>query len=303
VKTHFYFLALLVLVSGCATQGISQGIPASIALWPGGAPGSEGRTAPEVTGVQNEPATQYVDGFSFAIVSSVNNPSVTPFLPDPSKATGAAVIVIPGGGHKFLAIEHEGYAVARVLADHGVAAFVLKYRLAKEANSPYKVEVHALMDVQRAIRLVRANSAQWGVDPHRVGVMGFSAGGELAVLSVTRFETPVAGTSDATDQLSCRPDFAALMYPGGTTDTGKMALPKNMPPEFLACAYNDRPAMSINLANLYVRLKQAEVPAEMHIYASGGHGFGVRPDKHNPAQGWIVSFVDWLGDRGMLIHK
>lgn len=308
VKTHFVLLAALLISSGCILQGspqvgsqeIPQNLPASISLWPGFAPGSEGQTSPEVLSVQHEPATQYVDGFSFAILSNVHHPSITPFFPDPAKATGAAIIVIPGGGHQFLVIEHEGYAVARVFADRGVAAFVLKYRLAKAANSPYKVEVHELMDVQRAIRLVRSRAADFGVDPARVGVVGFSARGQLSFLAATQFGSPVPGSNDAVDQIDCRPDFAGLLYGSGVADPATVQLPAQMPPVFMAVAYNDRPANSVNLAQLYVRFKQAGVPAELHIYNSGGHGFGVRPDRSKPDQHWTDLFMDWLGDRGLL---
>jgi len=292
VTKHFLLIIALLFASGCISQGARQQVP----LWMAGAPGSQGQTSPEVVGVQHEPSTQYVDGFSFAIVSNVNNPSITPFVPAAGTGTGAAVVVVPGGGHKFLAIEHEGYAVARVLAEHGVAAFVLKYRLAKAPNSPYKIEVHELMDVQRAIRTVRAGAKDWGVDPHRVGVMGFSAGGQLAMLAATRFGKPVPGSDDEIDQLSCRPDFVAMLYPGGLSDPAGMTIPAGMPPEFLACAYNDKPTISVTLAQLYAKLKQAGVPAELHIYNSGGHGFGVRPDSNKPVQGWTDLFLKWLGE-------
>jgi acetyl esterase/lipase len=297
VITNRILIAALLIQTVC----IAQSLPPSVPLWPNGAPGSEGLTSPEILSSRVEPTTPTVDGLTMQTVSNVNNPSITPFLPLGFRSTGAAVVIAPGGGHQFLAIEHEGYAVARVLADRGIAAFVLKYRLAKEANSPYKVEVHALMDAQRAIRLVRSDAGKWGVDPHRVGIMGFSAGGELAMLAATRYDKPVAGSSDSVDQLNCRPDFVALLYPGG--DPSGAAIPKDMPPAFLACAYNDKPATSENLAKLYMHLKETGVPAEFHIYNSGGHGFGVRPDSERPVAHWTDLFVDWLGDRGITSNK
>jgi len=293
VKTHLIFIGALLISSVC----FAQSLPQSVALWPNGAPGSEGQTSPEVISSQVQPTTPTVDGLTIQTVSNVNNPSITPFLPK-GNATGTAVIIAPGGGHQFLAIEHEGYAVARALNEHGIAAFVLKYRLAKAPNSPYKVDVHELMDIQRAIRLVRSDAAQWGVDPKRVGIMGFSAGGELAMLAATRFDKPVAGSNDAVDQLSCRPDFAALLYPGG--DPKNIDIPDNTPPEFLACAYNDKPATSSNLVQFYLRLHDKNIPAEFHIYGSGGHGFGVRPDSTRPANEWPNLFVAWLGDMKMM---
>ncbi len=288
MKNQLAFIGALLLYSVCLAQSVPQSMP----LWASGAPGSEGKTSPEVTINRVEPTTATVDGLTIVAVSNVNNPSITPFIP--TNPMGAAVIIAPGGGHQFLAIEHEGYAVARVLADHGVAAFVLKYRLAKSPGSTYKVEVHSLMDLQRAVRTVRFNAAKWGVNPNHVGIMGFSAGGELALMGATRYLNPVPGSNDAVDHLSCRPDFTALIYPGG--NPGGMELPDDMPPEFLACAYNDKPATSNNLVQLYLRMQEKKIPVEFHIYASGGHGFGVRPDSTRPANGWPELFADWLGD-------
>jgi acetyl esterase/lipase len=290
-------LAALIGSAGCATQPAA--IPDAVPLWANGAPGSEGQTTPEITSLRHEVSTQAAVDMSFLIVSNVNNPSITPFLPPPEKATGAAVIIAPGGGHQFLAIDHEGYAVARVLADHGVAAFVLKYRLARAPHSPYTVQVHALMDIQRAIRTVRSHSADWGVDPHRVGVMGFSAGGELAILAATQFDHPVVGSNDAVDQLDCRPDFQALLYPGGLNNPQTVPISMQTPPAFLACAYNDRPTISQNLVQFYLRLKAIGVPAELHVYNSGGHGFGVRPG-NKPVNHWTDVFMDWMRDRRLL---
>jgi acetyl esterase/lipase len=290
---------LLVLALSACTCTHSTGMPAAIPLWQGVAPGSEGQTAPEQVSIQTVPAAPGRPAFSFHIVSSVNEPSITPFLPYQDDATGVAVIIAPGGGHQFLAIDHEGYNVGRWLAAHGIAGFVLKYRLAKEKGSPYKVDVHELMDIQRAIRLVRSRAGEWHVDPQKVGVMGFSAGGELALLASTRFDHPVQGTHDAIDALNCRPDFMALLYPGGLNDPSAVKVTKETPPAFLACSYTDRLTISENLAKFYLMLKEAGVPAELHIYASGGHGFGIRPTTM-PVGTWPDRFLDWLRDRGWI---
>ena len=156
-------------------------------LWPAGAPGSEGKTAPEVV----------VESDGVRRVSSIHNPSLTVHLPPRKKATGAAVIILPGGGHRYLAIDNEGHRVAAWLNAHGVAGFVLKYRLAREPGSTYRVAEHALHDAQRALRLVRSRARQWGVDPARVGILGFSAGGELASYAASRFDaqTDMPGSS------------------------------------------------------------------------------------------------------------
>jgi len=257
--------------------------PAVIPLWTGDAPGSEGRTAPEKREQDH--------------VSSIHHPSLTVYLPAPARATGAAVIVCPGGGHRFLAIEHEGYAVGRWLAEHGIAAFVLKYRLAREEGSTYQVEVHALADAQRALRLVRSRAVEWGVDPARLGIMGFSAGGELAALAGRKFDAGDAQAADPIDRLGCKPAFQALIYPGNSK---AIAPDKDSPPAFLACGYDDRPDISEGLASVYLLFRHAGVPAELHIYTGIGHGFGLRDKNTGPYGEWPLRLREWLGERGFL---
>jgi acetyl esterase/lipase len=275
---------LLALTAAAATP------PAVVPLWPQGAPGSEKRrTEPEKVVGSN--------------VSNIHHPSLTVYLPAPDKATGCAVIVAPGGGHARLAIQHEGYNVAQWLADHGVAAFVLKYRLGKDdatpagAPQPYAFDVHGLADTQRALRLVRARATEWGVNPASVGVMGFSAGGEVAFLAAMRAEPGRADAPDPVDRQSARPDFQALIYPGKSQ---LIAPDKGAPPVFLAAGYGDRPDISEGLARVYLLFKQVGVPAELHLYAGAGHGFGVRDSNTSPAGVWIVRFHEWLADRKFL---
>jgi endo-1,4-beta-xylanase len=271
--------------------------PQSIVLWPNGAPGSEARkNEPEKLDWREEPE----NNITFPILFNIHNPSVTPFLPK-DNATGAAVIIAPGGGHMFLTIDREGYDLAKWLADHGVAAFVLKYRLARDhaGNSPYKVEVDALADAKRSMRLVRSRAAEWGVDPKRIGFLGFSAGGELAGLIGTKFDAGDPKSSDPIEKVSSRPDFLGLIY-GGPYRVAE--LPKDMPPSFMLCAYND-PGNARNEANLFVKLQTAQIPAELHIYSTGGHGFGVRNDRGYAVETWPARFHDWLGDVGMLKAK
>src|SRR6266446_5361867 len=168
------------------TAVFASGEPNEIPLWPDGAPGSEGKTAKEVVEVK----------IGERNVQGIHNPSLTPYLPSKDKATGAAVIVIPGGGHRVLAIDHEGYNVAQWLSERGIAAFVLKYRLARETNSTYKIEVESFADTQRALRLIRSRAQEWNIDPARLGAIGFSAGGELVNMACARFDN---GKADATD--------------------------------------------------------------------------------------------------------
>lgn len=262
--------------------------PAALPLWPGVPPGSESRNEPEVVDRSASGERK---------IWSIHRPSLIPYLPAPGRGTGAAVVIAPGGAHRFLCVDHEGINVATWLQQRGVAAFVLKNRLAKETNSTYRIEREALADMQRAIRLVRSRAAEWGIAPARLGVMGFSAGGELAALACARFD---AGRPDAPDRIErqgCRPDFQALIYPGRS---GDIQPAPGTPPVFLACGYNDRTDISEGLAELYLRYKRAGVPAELHIYAGAGHGFGLRASTPEPVAGWPARFVEFLGDRGFL---
>jgi acetyl esterase/lipase len=262
-----------------------------VPLWPAGAPGSEGKTAPEV--VRISPQGDHV-------VSSVHSPSITVYVPPAAKATGAAVVVVPGGGHSELWMDHEGYAVAAWLSRHGVAAFVLKYRLAREKGSTYTVEGTELQDIQRAIRLVRSRAREWGIDPDRIGVMGFSAGGELAALASTRYDAGNAGAADPIDRESSRPAFQALIYPAIPHD---MRLTKETSPAFLACGADDRKDISEGLPELYLAMKRAGLSAELHVFAGVGHGFGIRASNTGNVSTWPDLFYGWLGGSGFLKHK
>ncbi len=273
--------ALLLALVAAAVSASAADLHPVIPLWPAGAPGSEAR--------KNEP--EKVVGQN---VSNVHFPTLIAYLPAPGRGTGCAVIVCPGGGHRNLVLQKEGTDIARWLADHGLAAFVLKYRLARDAATPsgtpqpYTVERDALADAQRAIRLVRHRAAEWDVDPARIGIIGFSAGGELASLAAMR---PGAGRSDAADPVDredARPDFQGLIYPGQAQN---IAPEKGAPPAFLVCGADDRPGIAGELPKVYLRFKAAGVPVELHIYAGVGHGFGLRP---GPAAGWADQFRSWL---------
>ena len=278
--------SLLVLL---ACSAVAQNQP--ILLWPSGAPGSEGKSAIEVTRV-NENGEH--------IVSSIHRPSITPYLPPKDKATGAAVIIAPGGGHRELWMDHEGYNVAEWLSAHGVAAFVLKYRLARENGSTYTVEGTELADIQRAIRLVRSRAGEWGVDRERLGVMGFSAGGELAALAGTRYDAGTPAATDLIERESSKPAFQALLYPGAAHDK---SFSKDTPPAFLVCGEDDRPDIAQGLPDLYLAFKRAGVSAELHIFARTGHGFGLRASNRPPVSDWPQHFVDWLDVQELLKRK
>jgi acetyl esterase/lipase len=274
--------ALLLLAAHALAAELNPVIP----LWPEGAPGSPDNAAQEI--VRLTEAGEH-------IVSNVHSPSITVYVPSPGKATGAAVIVVPGGGHRELWMDHEGYRVAEYLAHHGIAAFVLKYRLAREKGSTYTVEGESLSDVQRAIRVVRSRAAEWGLDPARVGVMGFSAGGELAALAGTRYDNGAAGSSDPVATQSSRPNFQALVYP---------AIPQGLefspqtPPAFLLGGAQDQPAISQGLAELYLAMRRAGASAELHIFDRVGHGFGLRAANTGPVAAWPQRFLEWLEPQG-----
>ncbi len=279
---RFTIISLLALAFATAAASAE---PEVIYLWPNGAPGSDGKTSDEVTRVAPPNGDR--------VVSAVHKPSITVYLPPPGARTGAAVVIAPGGGHRELWTDHEGHNVAKWLSEHGVAGFVLKYRLAREKDSTYTIEGSALADTQQALRVVKQRASSWGLNPDRIGVMGFSAGGELAALAAVR-EAPVE------HGVSARPAFQALIYPAIPKD---MALNKSMPPAFLACGENDRQNIAQGLPELYLAMKKAGMSAELHVYAKVGHGFGMRPTSTGPVQQWVQRFHEWLGVQGFLAKQ
>lgn len=266
-----------------------------VPLWANGAPGSEGKTAPETV-------TEDAEGEHR--VATVNNPSIAPYLVRGAKTPTAAIIIAPGGGHQWLSIDMEGYDVAKYLSGHGVAAFVLKYRLAKEKGSTYTIEQDEIADMQRAIRLVKSRAAEWNIDPERVGVMGFSAGGQLAVMAAQGYHSgATANGGDTVDQQSDRPAFEVLMYPGGLTPEIIGKVSKDMPPGFLLCGADDRDTISQMLPQLFVAMRKAGVSAELHEYAGVGHGFGLRLSQHGGVSDWPNLLVEWMDTQGFLHGK
>jgi acetyl esterase/lipase len=252
-------------------------------------------------------------------LSLVSRPTLTVFLPAKDKANGTAVVVCPGGGYVHLAIDHEGYAVARALNDMGVTAFVLKYRLPSDSTMIDKT-IGPLQDAQQAIRLVRQNAGAWGVNTGRIGIMGFSAGGHLASTAGTHFTKSYI---DNKDGVSLRPDFMILGYPvisfsdsighRGSRDnllgrhpseeqireySNELQVTPQTPPTFLVQAGDDKTVKVENTLNFYEALHRNGVPAEMHIYPGGGHGFGL----HNPTTTdlWIEHLQHWMESNGWL---
>ena len=279
-------VGLLVLLCGWAFA-IERG--EEIRLWANGAPGAEGETGAEV--FDSSPNSKLPKRFTV-----VHYPSIYVFLPSREKANGVAVVVAPGGGHSQLVIDKEGYEIADWLNRNGIAGFVLKYRLARAPGSHYTVEGNALPDAARAMRMVRHRAKEWSVDPSRIGFMGFSAGGEVAALMETRFDAGNDSASDPVDRESSRPDFAVVVYPGFRP--GTITVPKDAPPTFLVCADDDRSHV-VTTVNLYLDLEKQGVSSEMHIYAAGGHGFGMK-ESHLPVASWPDRLKEWMLDRKLL---
>jgi endo-1,4-beta-xylanase len=277
------FALLLVLLAATSHAAAAADHPV-IALYADGAPGSEAR--------RGEP--EKVEGSN---VSNIHNPTLTVYLPEAGRATGVAVVVAPGGGHQRLAIQHEGYNIAAWLSEHGIAAFVLKYRLARDSATPagtpqaYTIDRDAVGDAQRAIRLIRSRAAEWHIDASRVGIMGFSAGGEVAAVTAIKGGEADPSAKDALDRIASRPDFQVLIYPG---QSQRIEPGKGAPPAFLACGSDDRPDISEGLPKAYLRFKEAHVPVELHIYAKVAHGFGYRPERPSPSDQWLGEFHSWL---------
>ena len=270
-------------------------------LWPGSPPGEVGAIGPEKATTAAQPNGRTV----ITSLTNVSKPTLTVCCPESAGNTGVAVLVFPGGGYNALAWDHEGEQVARWLNSAGITAAILKYRVPRrEGTSKDTQPIQALMDAQRAISLVRSKAAEWGVDPKRIGVLGFSAGGHLAAWSATNFDKRAYDKVDAADEASCRPDFAVMIYPGGVVKGGTTELSPTIhvtpqtPPCFFAHAGDDRVSPE-NSIMMWLALKRAGVPAELHVYASGGHGFGMRPTG-KPAATWPKRCEDWLHAMGVI---
>jgi acetyl esterase/lipase len=282
-----------------------------IPIWPAAAPDAQSVTEPEVATTTGK--DELVAGKPWVSVSSVSQPTMTIYSPT-GKNTGAAVVVFPGGGYQILAIDLEGTEVCDWLTSKGITCVLLKYRVPN--TGPHwdeKCQCHlypkapmALQDAQRTLGLVRFHAAEWHIDPHRIGVLGFSAGGHLVAAISTRFQQRLYPAVDAADKESCRPDFAIALYPGHLwIDEKKFELnseiqvTRDTPSTFLVQAENDGVDSINNSLVYYIALKKAGVSVEMHSYAQGGHAFGLRRTKF-PITGWPELVETWLRTTGMI---
>ena len=279
-----------------AQSGTGSGWPPSaghpvLTLWPKGAPDVVPTSGPETD--QTTAADKLIAGRPLVHLGNVSTPTLTLYKPA-GKNTGAAVVVFPGGGYNILAIDLEGTEVCDWLTSRGVTCVLLKYRVPN--TGPYPKSKAALDDAQRAMGMVREHAAEWGVDPKRVGVLGFSAGGHLAAALSTHFEQRMYPAADA---LSCRPDFAVVIYPGylavaekGMAFNPDIPASAQTPPTFVVQAEDD-PVHVENAVEYFMALKKAGVPAELHVYAEGGHGYGLRRTE-KPVTAWPDLVDTWM---------
>jgi acetyl esterase/lipase len=274
-----------------------------IALWPGAAPGDKGDIGEEKDTTKHDPKAK--PGTEVIRLGNVSKPTITVFRPPADKDTGAAVVVCPGGGYSILAYDLEGTEVCDWLNSIGVTGVLLKYRVPGRGGQRYTA---SLQDAQRALGLVRSRARSWGIDPKRVGILGFSAGGHLSATASNTFDSRTYPAIDDADKESCRPDFTILVYPAYLTakdDNSKLAPEINVtnetPPAFVAMTEDD----PIHVENAYaygLALKNAKVPVEVHTYPKGGHGYGLRPSP-NGVSHWPERAAEWLKEQGWLAKR
>jgi len=278
-----------------------------VPIWPGVAPDAQPVAGPEVATTDKD---SLIAGRPVVAVGQVSQPTMTVYSPG-GKNTGAAVVVFPGGGYEILAVDLEGTEVCDWLTSKGITCVLLKYRVPGEGLQPesgaYPKSPMALEDAQRTMGLVRFHAAEWHIDPHKIGVLGFSAGGHLVAAISTHFDKRLYPAVDAADKESCRPDFAVAAYPGHMLEhTAKdfelnpyVPVTSQTPPTFLLQAEDD-PVDTINNSLVYyIALQKAGVPVEVHLYAHGGHAFGLRRTKF-PITGWPQLVETWLRTIGMI---
>jgi acetyl esterase/lipase len=314
VEMRSFAFALCVASTTCglgAQAADWQSLPghAQVPLWPGKVPDAQPVPGPEYTDAEKK---ELVAGKPWEYVGNVTQPTLTVYAPK-GKNTGAAVVVFPGGGFQILAIDLEGTEVCDWLTSGGITCVLLKYRV---PGAPYDwhcdcrpdnhvVPKPALEDAQRALGLVRLHATDWHIDPHKVGVLGFSAGGYLVAEISTHFERRLYPSVDAADRESCRPDFAVAIYPGHLSMDTDMGLNPNVPvtaetpPTFLLQAEDDDVDGVQQSLVYYAALKHAGVPVEMHLYPQGGHAFGLRPTRL-PITHWPELVTVWLRTLGMI---
>ncbi len=313
---HRSGLALLALLALAASKSpaLTQQTPwhsspghEELPIWPGAAPNARRVSEPEVSGTVTDAQghAKLVGGKPWTYVSNVSRPTMTVYSPQEHN-TGAAVVVFPGGGYNVLAIDLEGTEVCEWLSSKGITAVLLKYRVPCVKVGPYRDCPTALQDAQRTVGLVRSQASRWQIDPHKIGVLGFSAGGHMVAAMSTHFEKRTYPAVDAADDTSCRPDFAVALYPGHLIAGAKsltlnpdIQVTSRTPPTFLVHAQDDRVDAVDNSRVYYSVLRKHGVPAELHVFKTGGHAFGLRPTG-SPITRWPQLLETWLTTLGVI---
>lgn len=296
MKSIVSFALVLFCIAFVTSEAWAAKPPEPILLWPNGAPGQTNNGLAETN--TSTPGKGLVAGKPVIRLGNVSQPVITIYQPAKSKRNGAAVVICPGGAYSILAYDLEGTEVCDWLNSKGVTAVLLKYRVPRKDVAP-------LQDAQRALGLVRYRSKEFGINPQRIGILGFSAGGNLAAkLSANNSERAYPVQDDA-DNVSCRPDFQLLIYPAYLTTTDapeklvpEVAVTSNTPPAFLVMAADD-PVRVDNVLAYTHAMRQARVPVELHVYATGGHGYGLRRTKE-PITAWPELATAWMENRGLL---
>jgi acetyl esterase/lipase len=281
--------ALLCALTGGALTAAPKPFT-EIPLWPAGVPGEQAPVAAE-TEVPARPGQKQV-----IRLTNVSQPSILVYRPANPKPGGTAVVIAPGGGYSILAWDLEGTEVAEWLNTLGVTAVVLKYRVPKRAHDPQ--HLLPLQDAQRAIRLVRQNASKWALRPDRIGILGFSAGGHLTVMAATHWKASAYTRVDDADDLSARPDFAIPIYPAYLNDPAELQITPETPPAFIAVTWDDQ-TRGADAAIAFAEWRKHKVPAELHVFSKGGHGYGLRPSA-DPVSGWPRLCADWLRVSGFI---
>jgi acetyl esterase/lipase len=281
--------------------------PQVVELWPGEVPDEVGNIGAEKTLLSPRLDRKKVEVTEpTRMVTNVSKPTLTIYRPAKEKDTATAVLICPGGGYWNLYWQLEGEEVAAWLNSLGMTGIILKYRVPRRPDEPKGEPARRpLQDAQRAVSLVRSKAREWGIDPERIGMVGFSAGGHLAIATATGFPKRTYKPIDDIDKISCRPDFAILVYPGYLKAKDRdelsegLSIPAGTPPVFLAHGGADIISSPEHSVVMYRALKRAGIPAELHIYASAAHDFGVRPSEQ-PCSTWTRSCADWLREQGFL---
>ncbi len=292
----------LALAASFLSATLSAAEPEVINLWTAGAPGEpEGGFTKTEEWLQPKPNEKS----DVKRLTNISQPTLTIYRPDTAKDTGAAVLIAPGGGYNILAWDLEGTEVAEWLNSIGVTGAVLKYRVPRRSDTTGgEPPVQPLIDAQRALSLLRSKATEWKIDPARIGMLGFSAGGHLTAAASTAFDKRAYPATDEVDKQSCRPDFAIIIYPGGMLNAEKTALrdaikvTDKTPPTFLAQTTDDR-VNPDNAVEYWRALRKANVPVELHLYQKGGHGYGLRAEA-GPHATWNRRCEEWLAGNGWL---